>query len=159
MTQEQLDKLLEAGSVRLLDAVGAMARALGGKDALKRATLPDDEGSAAPVGSRAVSVRSPRRPKGPNKTEQRFADECLRGRDARFEGLTLRMANGHRYTPDWVVVAYRGNGNITCYEVKGSYRLHSHQRARLAFDQARCEWPCFRWLWAELQPDGTWRIE
>jgi hypothetical protein len=69
MTQEQLDKLLEAGSVRLLDAVGAMARALGGKDALKRATLPDDEGSAAPVGSRAVSVRS-RRPKGPNTTER-----------------------------------------------------------------------------------------
>ena len=34
-----------------------------------------------------------------------------------YEGLTLRMANGHRYTPDWVVVT--AGGQIECHEVKG----------------------------------------
>jgi len=64
------------------------------------------------------------------------------------------MANGHRYTPDWVVVT--AGGRIECHEVKGGYALHSHQRARLAFDQARIEFPWIMWVWAVKTKNG-WR--
>ena len=99
-------------------------------------------------------------PKGPNKTEAEYrrmfiyphrADLC----SVTFEGLTFRLANGHRYTPDWVYVE---SGRLVCVEVKGSYRLGSYQRARLAFDQARIEWPGVRWIWAERCVDGTWCV-
>jgi hypothetical protein len=97
-----------------------------------------------------------RKRKGPNKTEQAFHDAYLAGLGAVYEGLTVRIA-GHRYTPDWLVIGQ--DGHATLYEVKGSYRLHSHGRARLAFDAARQAWPCFRWVWATKQTDGTWRVE
>lgn len=83
---------------------------------------------------------------GPNKTETEYQRIHLRGMDARFEALTFRMANGHRYTPDWVV--FTNSGNIECHEVKGGYALGSEQRARLAFDQARVEFPWIVWVWA-----------
>jgi len=85
----------------------------------------------------------------PNKTERAYRRAHLDTRpDVRavwYEGLTFRMGNGHKYTPDWVVA--RRDGRMECHEVKGAYRLHSHQRARLAFDQARVEWPEFVWVW------------
>lgn len=90
-----------------------------------------------------------RRAKGPNKTEARYRAERIDRRNdvaaCCYEGLTFRMVNGHRYTPDWVVVTTAGR--VECHEVKGAYRMHSHQRARLAFDQARVEFPWARWVW------------
>jgi len=94
----------------------------------------------------------------PNKTEASYrADVIARRTDVaavHYEGLTVRMANGHRYTPDWVVVT--ASGRIECHEVKGGYALHSHQRARLAFDQARIEFPWIVWVWAVKTKNG-WR--
>lgn len=75
--------------------------------------------------------------------------------DARFEPLTFTMANGHRYTPDF---AWWQDGRLHCLEAKGSYKLGSYQRARLAFDQAKVEFPDVRWVWAERRKDGSWRI-
>ena len=87
-------------------------------------------------------------PRGvPNKTEAAYRARHLVGKDARYEALTFRMANGHRYTPDWVVMD--GGRPVECHEVKGSYRLGSYQRARLAFDQARVEYPGIVWVWGE----------
>jgi len=100
--------------------------------------------------------KAPRRPRGPNATERAYRDAYLTP-DARFEPLTFRLANGHRYTPDWVEVDAL-TGAIACHEVKGAYRLPSHGRARLAWDQARVEWPSIDWAWAERQEDGTWRV-
>ena len=93
--------------------------------------------------------------KGPTKTEAEYARRYLTP-VARFEGLTIRLENGHRYTPDFVTFGL--DGRFECHEVKGSYRLGSYQRARLAFDQARVEYPAWRWVWAERQRDGTWRV-
>jgi hypothetical protein len=94
-----------------------------------------------------ASQTAGRKAKGPNKTEQRYRDRVLRWKDARYEALTFRLANGHRYTPDWVVC--EAGRPVECHEVKGAYRLHSHQRARLAFDQARVEFSGLRWVWGE----------
>jgi len=119
-------------------------------DALRPAPLtrPADESGAS---------RPPRRRREPNKTEAAYRREVLGRRtdlvSVHFEGITLRMANGHRYTPDWVVVTVADR--IECHEVKGSYALHSQQRARLAFDQARVEFPWILWVWA-MRTKGGW---
>jgi hypothetical protein len=108
----------------------------------------------------ALAGRRPRkrRPREPNKTEAAYRVEIIGPRPdvvaAYYEGLTFRMANGHRYTPDWVVVT--DEGRVECHEVKGAYALHSQQRARLAFDQARVEFPWVTWVWVTKTKDG-WR--
>jgi len=96
--------------------------------------------------------------KGPNKTELAYRREVLERNPAieriRFAPMTLVMENGHRYTPDWV---FNIGDKLHCVEVKGSYKLGSYQRARLAFDQARVEFPEFTWIWAERQKDRSWK--
>ncbi len=101
-----------------------------------------------------------RKNRGPNKTEQAYRQQVL-DRDPcvkviGYEAITFRMANGHRYTCDWLVAD--PDGHLTCIEVKGSYRLGSYQRARLAYDQARIEWPMFGWVWVEKTKDG-WSVK
>jgi hypothetical protein len=97
-----------------------------------------------------------KRHRTPNKTEADYQRHYLRGMDARYEGLTFRMANGHRYTPDWVV--FLDGRPVACHECKGGYALHSQQRARLAFDQVRVEFPWLKWIWAVKTNDG-WKVE
>ena len=112
-------------------------------------------GKAAPK----IEARKGRKERIPNKTEAAYQAEVLQPRQdvtaARYEGLTFRMANGHRYTPDWLVVT--SDGQIECHEVKGGYALHSQQRAKLAFDQARVEFPWAAWVWAVRSKQG-WKI-
>lgn len=109
--------------------------------------------------SPAVVSRSKRRGE-PNKTEAAYRREVLGRRTdvaaIHFEGLTFRMANGHKYTPDWIVVTT--GGRIECHEVKGGYALGSEQRAKLAFDQARIEFPWLAWVWARRDTGGQWTV-
>lgn len=101
-------------------------------------------------------VKTSRR-RQPTKTEAAYRREVLDTNPAvqsvAYEALTVRLANGHRYTPDWVFWA---GGRLYCVEVKGTYRLRSHQRARLAFDQACVEFPGIVWIWAEKRKGGAW---
>lgn len=90
----------------------------------------------------------------PTDTEAEYARLYLAGKTPLYEALTFRLANGHRYTPDWVCVD--GAGRLVCVEVKGAYKLGSYQRARMAFDQAAIEWPMITWVWAEKR-DGDWQ--
>ena len=110
-------------------------------------------GTGKETGVRAAGgTAAKKRRREPNKTEARYAAEILAGLDARYEAITFRLASGHRYTPDWIVFE---NGRPTqCHEVKGAYRFHSHQRARLAFDQAAVEFPGLDWFWATLTKNG-----
>lgn len=93
--------------------------------------------------------------KGQNKLETRYNTERLAGA-GRYEGITFRLSNGHRYTPDWVT----SNALATvCHEVKdGRYRQHSYQRARLAFDQACIEYPSIGFVWVEWN-GKTWETK
>ena len=128
----------------------ARPRPTAGEPGLGKATVPP----AAP--------KPPRGRQGPNKTEARYEREvlALQGIKAAYEGITFRLANGHRYTPDWVFCDPAATGRLICVEVMGSYKLPSYQRARMAFDQARVEWPGIIWIWAtwtgkEWRTDGT----
>ncbi len=105
--------------------------------------------------ARVTAVKARRQP---NKTEMRYKLEVIDragGMLPTYEALSFRMANGHRYKPDW---CYRLDGRIHFAEVKGAHRYHSHQRARLAFDQCRVDWPEFVWIWAVWTGD-EWKIE
>ena len=112
------------------------------------------------VAPEAAPAEKPAKAKGgPNKTEACYRRDVLSRRQdltsIGYEALTIRMGNGHRYTPDWTCQAT--DGRVICVEVKGTYRFGSHQRARLAFDQCATEWPCFEFVWAERQKDGSWK--
>jgi hypothetical protein len=100
--------------------------------------------------------KSERKVKAMNKTERHYHTFILSGKDARYEALTFRMRNGHRYTPDFSVFDDAGR-LIECHECKGSYALYSQQRARLAFDQCKKEFTGIRWIWAVKTSDG-WRV-
>ncbi|CAK0741036.1 hypothetical protein CCP3SC15_1110011 [Gammaproteobacteria bacterium] len=100
-----------------------------------------------------------------SKTEAEYERIYLRAIPHKFEGITFKMSNGHRYTPDFYVVrTERGSCQqdfrivLECHEIKGGYRLGSYGRARLAFDQARIEYPDFKFIWATKTKEG-WRIQ
>jgi hypothetical protein len=102
--------------------------------------------------------------KKPTQTELDYRTEKIDTIDdaegIMYEGVTFRLASGHRYTPDWVywLPLHRLHAEMYCVEVKGQYRLPSYQRARLAFDQAAIEYPAVTFLWAERQPDKSWKV-
>jgi hypothetical protein len=81
----------------------------------------------------------------PNATETEYRDLFLAGKDARFEGCRLKMANGHAYTGDWAV--YDGEEVKEIHECKGAYAFFSQARAKLAFDQCRIEFPHIKFVW------------
>lgn len=134
-------------------------------DACKRLQTPDTLralGIMPPDADKHVAAKPVHATRGKmTKTEARYLNEVLRPQEAAgavsaiaFQPMTIRLANGHRYTPDF---AFISGGRMHLVEVKGSYQLGSYQRARLAFDQAAVEWPCFVWIWAELGEDGGWK--
>jgi hypothetical protein len=124
----------------------AQVRAQLANDARPAGCLTIDSESASTPTLVPVVDGGTRGQREPNKTESDYRATYLRGLDARYEAVTFRMANGHRYTPDWVV--FTDGRPSQCHECKGGYALHSQQRARLAFDQVRVEFPGLVWVWA-----------
>lgn len=126
----------------------------------KRTAKAGNRQNEAKAGRESASgaiVTPPKAAKMPNKTEDRYRRDRLAGRAARYEAVTFRLSAGHRYTPDWVIMGPHGD-IAECHEVKGSYRLHSQDGARMRYDQARREWPGIRWVWATWT--GTvWKVE
>jgi hypothetical protein len=118
------------------------ARFLTGVDALIRG------------GRRRAQMRARGAVRHPNGTEGEFrlyiAEHFRVG--ALFEALTFRLPGGSRYTPDWVT--FGPDKQITCFEVKGSYRLGSHGRALTAFRECRAVFPMVKFRWFEKQKGG-----
>lgn len=109
--------------------------------------------------STPMQAKKARGKRQPTKTEAAAIEYLKRLPDVvdvRFNPMSLHLANGHRYTPD---ASFIRSGVLHIVEVKGSYRLGSLQRSRLAYDQARIEWPMFTFWWMERQKDGTWRFK
>lgn len=128
------------------------------QDLVARGRLP----SAALSGRPAAKASTPvaelpklRRGRAPNKTETRWlqrlaADPSVLS--ATYEGVTLRLADGVRYTPD-VFVVYR-DGSLGLDEVKGAYvRPDALVKLRIAVSQ----YPAFRWRLA-MWRRGEWLV-
>jgi hypothetical protein len=80
-----------------------------------------------------------RTPKGMNGTERKYAEILeLRKKageilDAKYEGITLKLADGSRYTPDFFVTF---PGHIECHETKGGlFREAARVRLLVAAEQ------------------------
>ena len=112
-----------------------------------------------------LTPKGDRKPQGKLGGQKQTKCEMEYGRMLAYEfpdaviipwGITLRMQNGHKYTPDYLVM---DTDLYWLIEVKqrgkNGFRQNSYQRARLAFDQCRAEFKLFRFRWAEKHC-GTW---
>lgn len=108
-----------------------------------------------------MPVKSPKMPQKAKQTKTeieygRMLHLEFPGADIKPWGATLRMANGHKYTPDYLV---SGQGWMLLVEVKqrgkNGFRQNSYQRAKVAFDQCRVEFPNFTYRWSEKH-NGVW---
>ena len=100
--------------------------------------------------------------RGPNATEARYRREMLRGIPehlVKYEAktFTITQTTKREYTPDWVISANYGFP-AQYHEVKGSYKLGSEDRARLAWELAAERNPGALFVWAVLTRRG-WEIE
>ena len=106
---------------------------------------------------KAVKPTKSQPDKVPNRTELEYAHKYLAGKDYRYEGYPLRMANGHTYTGDWAV--FQDGRAIEIHECKGGWSFASQQRSRLAFDQCRIEFPNIKFVWAKKTKKKGWVIK
>lgn len=112
---------------------------------IAQATQPTPPTGGTPRMKRKIRVRTP------NKTEAAFNQQFLQGK-GQYEALTFTLPGGARYTPDFIQFTPKG---IWAYEVKGSYKLHSHGRALVAFRVARAHFRDVQFHWFEKSQDGT----
>ncbi len=110
--------------------------------------------SAYPV--KAVKKARERKTRQPNKTETAYLNrlKCeFPGSLIRYEGITLLLENGCRYTPDFVVSL---DITLLLVEVKNAaYKHASYGRSKMAFAQAQIDYPMFVYRWAE-KVGGEW---
>ena len=64
-----------------------------------------------------------------------------------YEPCSIWISGGFRYTPDFMIEL--PDGRLAFVETKGSFRLQSHSRARLAFADACRRTPGFLFIWAK----------
>ena len=93
-----------------------------------------------------------------NKTEQRFEKDYLKPRfwagdvlAYHFEGVTLKLANNTRYTPDFFVVHA---DHFEIIEVKGFWR----DDARVKIKVAAHQYPYFKFKAVQWK-DKQWKFE
>lgn len=99
--------------------------------------------------------------KGPNKTELRFENDYLRPWKIageivsyRAQSLTLLLANGVRYTPDWHAIAK--DGLLSLFEIKGGGPLRDDAVVKMKCCAAGYpEFPLWLYRWIA----GEWQIQ
>ena len=102
---------------------------------------------------RQVATSDEKRATGPkfkSKAEARYAQMLEAQRRSgqidswRYEAITLTLADGCRYTPDFLVIE---GGQMSLIEVKGFMREAARLRLKVAVEM----YPLFRWwlLWAK----------
>lgn len=96
-----------------------------------------------------------------NKTETAYAQELEARKNAKellwyaFEGVTLKLADGCRYTPDFAVLM--ADGTIEMHEVKGYWTDDARAKIKVAADK----FP-FRFIavYRQAKKDGGgWKVE
>ena len=111
----------------------------------------------APKVETTPAKRIKQRTKGPTKLESRFRTEVLSRLwdqsevNCKEQSITFRLANGVRYTPDFV--AWNIDGGLVCYEVKGP---HAFDGALEKLKVAASVYPKIQW-WLYWIFDGEWQ--
>jgi hypothetical protein len=105
-------------------------------------------------------IRLPK-PSAANKTEERYGHvlQCefkeSSGYRIGYEEITLRLKDGTKYTPDWIV--WKGSEVVLAVECKGSFKLGSQGRSVTAFKRAIHDFPEIEFRFAQDSKDG-WRV-
>lgn len=106
--------------------------------------------------------RIPKQLKGPNATEERFRLNVLRCMGT-YEPCRFTITGNKRrkYTPDFLYIHHGTDGDAEVYiEVKGSYKLPSEDRARLAWELTAEANPDKVFVWArDAGYNYKWRVE
>lgn len=120
--------------------------------------------SSSPSQPKSRIIRAGRKP--PNKTEQQYADHYLAPAkaiggiaDYRPHAITLLLADGLRYTPDWCVwrkVAGTQELALEFHEVKGA---HVRDDAIAKFKVAVSGFRMHRFTLAQKMFQNEWRIQ
>jgi len=102
--------------------------------------------------------------KGPNKTETRFENDYIRDwqisgqlENYGFETITLKIANGCRYTPDWVVKFSDPTRPITFYEIKARNMIWDDAKVKLKV--AADKYPYFHFYLCAWDAKSGWAIQ
>jgi hypothetical protein len=102
--------------------------------------------------------------KGPNKTETRFENDYLKawsiaGEVERyaFEDITLKIANGCRYTPDWCVKFTDPSKPVTFYEIKARKMIWDDAIVKLKVAADR--FPYFYFYLCAWDAKSGWAIQ
>ena len=108
-----------------------------------------------------TTFRGRSKPGTMNKTEAAYGDRLELQRSAgevlwyRYEGITLKLAQDTRYTPDFVVM--NREGILECHEVKGFWR----DDAKVKIKVASSIYP-FIFIAVKMKPKkdgGGWEVE
>jgi hypothetical protein len=97
----------------------------------------------------------------PNKTEGRYGDVLAiefkekDGYSLQYECLSLKLKDGTRYTPDWIV--WKGSEIVLAVECKGSFKLGSNGRSVAAFKRAISDFSNIKFRWAQDTSNG-WNV-
>lgn len=113
-----------------------------------------------------IPRQSKRAARSPNATEAKYYREVIipslagSRRSAHYEPAPIVITRTVRreYTADFLTDGGSFGAVPTYHEVKGSYHLPTHERARLAWEIAAEQNPQFDFVWAELTRRG-WEIE
>lgn len=96
-----------------------------------------------------------------NKSEAAYATALEAARNAQeivwyqFEGITLKLADGCRYTPDFAVL--RADGVMEMHEVKGYWQDDAKSKIKVAAEKFPF---VFKAVYKQAKKDGGgWRIE
>lgn len=112
-------------------------------------TLPDVPPVA--VGAKTQQAVRQRQGSGLNKTETAFL-EYMRPRCHKIypHGITFSVANGTKYTPDFIVQEDEMHDAITAYEVKAmrGNRVHVEDDSSVKTKCAAKEWPSITFILA-----------
>jgi len=126
-------------------------------DRIKAVALEGATPAPVPTQTSKQIIRQSRRE--PNKTERRFENENLRPCQAdgrivgyQFEAVTLRLANGVKYTPDYFT--YGPACAVKIFEVKGAY---VYEDAKIKLKIAASQFHCFEFYLAQYSK-GEWTI-
>jgi hypothetical protein len=96
----------------------------------------------------------------PNKTEQSAMTMLgyeFSGCKIVYEGITLRLDNSMKYTPD--VNVHLPDGKILLVEVKNAGFKHaSYGRSKMAFSQCKLDYPQFEYRWM-VKDKSEWTIK
>lgn len=96
-----------------------------------------------------------------NSTEAAYAQTLEAAKIAQeivwytFEGVTLKLADGCRYTPDFAVL--RADGQLECHEVKGYWTDDARVKIKVAAEKFPF---VFKAVYKRPKKDGGgWRVE